>query len=1037
MNKQFLFITVLLFCFINASGQSFPIGMKYQAVARDNSGNILAEQSINLKITLFSLGERDTKDISYVETHEATTNQLGLFSLTIGQGKMETGIFNEVPWSAGEIWMAVGIDAKGGVNFTSISESKLLAVPYAFHALTASDISGGTAGKFLAGEVWEIGGNFFKPDQQHSLGAIENVDIVLITNSIDRLRVLANGDVEIYNNVDIDGLTNTNSLDVEGNVHLNTLPNKTTIINGETTINNPLTVYGWVAIEDGLSVKSKAELNNDLTVMGDVTLNKNQTNSTIIRGATQIQNDLNVHQSVILNEFGGTTTIKGPASFEGATLFNSIDVQNEVVLNSVGSMTTIKGAAVLEGTLGVDGATTLNNTLEVNGVTNLNNTFNVTNAKVSNLNGNLNVDGATDLNSTLNVDGVTNLNNTFNVTNAKVSNLNGNLNVDGATDLNSTLNVDGVTNLNNTFNVTNAKVSNLNGNLNVDGATDLNNTLNVDGVTNLNNTFNVTNAKVSNLNGNLNVDGATDLNNTLNVDGVTNLNNTFNVTNAKVSNLNGNLNVDGATDLNNTLNVDGVTNLNNTFNVTNAKTSNLNGNLNVDGATDLNNTLNVDGATVLKSSLNVDGAIKINNISNLNGQVTVSTNVNGGDASYGAYPLRVQGSSQGIAIKLNELTPDNPNNFITFFNGYGNAIGRIEGEGVVSALTTPEYIYDNAFLVAESVVAGVAVGLAAIPVVVAGVGASAGPCGACIAIAAADLVLKLADITAYNVFVGENLGVTYQSGSADYAEWLERNDPNERITAGDIVGVNGGKISKYTRNAQQYMVISTKPAILGNMPMDGNDDLYEKVAFMGQIPVKVKGLVLSGDYILPSGLNDGTGIAVSPSKIKAEQYREIVGVAWSEIYVDGGISLVNMAIGLNANDVADLAVQQEKRIKDLENKFNSLEQRFLAMENGTVYSPSEEVAEAPSIVAPTSEKAMTRYEMITSSMPAELSNKVMEDAILSLENQYKMQGIKFENHPGLNKLFTDAAYKAEIIKKAQETYKKSYQFILVQAKNNN
>ena len=433
----------------------------------------------------------------------------------------------------------------------------------------------------------------------------------------------------------------------------------------------------------------------------------------------------------------------------------------------------------------------------------------------------------------------------------------------------------------------------------------------------------------------------------------------------------------------------------------------------------------------------IEGATTINNSLAANGQVTINANVSGGDTNYGAYPLRVEGSDQGIAVKLTAGTPNNSNNFITFFNSSGGAVGRIEGETAGEATTTPEYIFDNSILVAEEIEAGINVGTSFTPIVVGGVIASSGPCGPCIAHAAVNLALATANLTAYNVFALENLGVTYQSGSADYAEWLERNNPYEQISAGDIVGVNGGKISKLTFNSQQYMVISTKPAILGNMPMDGNEELYEKVAFMGQIPVKVRGVVLSGDYILPSGLNDGTGIAVSRSKIKPEQYREIVGVAWSETYIDNGVSLVNMAIGLNANDVADLAIQQEKRINDLENKFNSLEQRFLALENGTDYTPSVGVAEASSVTELEAEKVMTRYEMIASSMPAELSDEVMEDAILSLKNQYEIQGIKFEDHPGLNKLFIDTAYQAEVIKKAQETYKISYQSILKAAESRN
>lgn len=578
------------------------------------------------------------------------------------------------------------------------------------------------------------------------------------------------------------------------------------------------------------------------------------------------------------------------------------------------------------------------------------------------------------------------------------------------------LNVLGGQTINNgNFSVANTSTTLLTGTLNVNGATDLDNTLNVDGITDLNSTLNVNNAAATNLSGVLNVDGATDLNNTLNVDGVTDLNSALTVNNAAATNLTGVLNVDGATDLNNTLNVDGA--------------SNLNATLIVNGATTLNNTLSVDGVTDLNNALSVDGSTTLNNSLSANGQVTISTNVGGGDGAYGAYPLRVQGSSQGIAVKLTAGTPDNDNNFITFFNSGGGAVGRIEGETDSEALTDPEYIYDNSILLAEEIKAGVNVGLAAIPVVVAGLGASAGPCGACLAMAAADLVLATANLIAYNVFATENLGVTYQSGSADYAEWLERSNFSERIVAGDIVAVNGGKITKNTQNAQQYMVISTKPAILGNMPMDGNEKAYEKVAFMGQIPVKVRGVAVSGDYILPSGLNDGTGIAVAPSEIKAAQYREIIGVAWSDALIAGGISTINMAIGLNGNDVATLAMEQENKIKALETKYNSLEQRLLALESGKVLAPAP-TAEA--IVS--AEKVTSRNEKLAANMPAELNAAVMEEAMTYLQDMYKKQGIDIKAHKGLDRLFNDAAYRASVIKKAQDTYKMAYPNALKAAK---
>ena len=398
-----------------------------------------------------------------------------------------------------------------------------------------------------------------------------------------------------------------------------------------------------------------------------------------------------------------------------------------------------------------------------------------------------------------------------------------------------------------------------------------------------------------------------------------------------------------------------------------------------------------------------------------NGQVTINPNLTGNDTDYNAYPLRVEGSNQGIAIKLKAGTPNNSNNFITFFNNSGSAVGRIEGETSDDKLNDPEYIFESSMLIAEEVKAAVNVGLSFLPTCTGGFIVSCGVSASSIAMAAADLVLASANLIGYEVFAFNDLGVTYQSGSADYAEWLERLNPSENIGPGDIVGVFGGKISKYTSNAQQYMVISTKPAILGNMPSAGQESLYEKVAFMGQIPVKVRGPVISGDYIIPSGLNDGIGRPVSPDEITAEQYREIVGVAWSSSLINEGISLINMAIGLNTNDVSRIVAQ-------LETKYNSLEKRIAALENRPEVSTETEAKQ---------EDTKTRYEKVLENMPPELSDETMEEAMTYLKEAYKANGIKIEDHPGLYKLFTDADYKAEIIKETQEKYKKTYQNYLL------
>ncbi len=170
-------------------------------------------------------------------------------------------------------------------------------------------------------------------------------------------------------------------------------------------------------------------------------------------------------------------------------------------------------------------------------------------------------------------------------------------------------------------------------------------------------------------------------------------------------------------------------------------------------------------------------------------------------------------------------------------------------------------------------------------------------------------------------------GITYGSKGADYAEWLPRINEEDQLALGQVVGVFGGKISLNTENADQILVISSKPIVLGNMPEKDKEGMYEKVAFMGQVPTWVKGHVNTGDYIVASQKNDGAGIAVSPGKITAADIPNIVGKAWSE---SGNpvLSLINVAIGLNRNDIVKIVSTQQNQISNLESRLESIEERI-------------------------------------------------------------------------------------------------------------
>ncbi|MBK8779302.1 MAG: hypothetical protein IPO25_18560 [Saprospiraceae bacterium] len=104
------------------------------------------------------------------------------------------------------------------------------------------------------------------------------------------------------------------------------------------------------------------------------------------------------------------------------------------------------------------------------------------------------------------------------------------------------------------------------------------------------------------------------------------------------------------------------------------------------------------------------------------------------------------------------------------------------------------------------------------------------------------------------------------------------------------------------------------------MPEDRKD--YEKkVAFMGQVPIQVFGRVAIGDYILPSGLQNGLGKAVAPTDMKPEDFANIVGIAWSAS-LDDQFNLVNVAIGLNTMDISKVVIDQNKELLELEKEFD-------------------------------------------------------------------------------------------------------------------
>lgn len=124
-------ICLSLICSFQLAFTQSSKGFNYQAVARDNTGSVLANTAVNLR---FQVREGTaTGTIVYQETHAPSTNTFGLIQAQIGKGTTEVGSFAALDWASGDYFLSVEL------NGSSMGTTLFEAVPYAKVA-TAMDI---------------------------------------------------------------------------------------------------------------------------------------------------------------------------------------------------------------------------------------------------------------------------------------------------------------------------------------------------------------------------------------------------------------------------------------------------------------------------------------------------------------------------------------------------------------------------------------------------------------------------------------------------------------------------------------------------------------------------------------------------------------------------------------------------------------------------------------------------------------------------------------------------------------------------------
>ena len=725
------------------------------------------------------------------------------------------------------------------------------------------------------------------------------------------------------------------------------------------TASGKLSVAGDVGFTSDLEVDGATNLNSSFTINNESPTKLSGTLD--VDGVTTLENSLTVNNQ-------SPTVLSGIITVEGATkLNNTLDVQSATKLNNT---LTVEGAATLNNNLTVTGQkpTSLTGTLTVDGVSTFNNVLNVNNQKSTLLTGTLAVERATTLENSLTVEGATTLNNSLDVKNQSPTKLTGTLDIDGATTLENSLTVNGAATLNNNLTVTGQKPTSLTG------------TLTVGGISNFNNVLNVNNQSPTKLTGTLAVDGVTDIKNTLTVDDTTNLKSTLTVGGA--TQINNSLNVTGTTTLEGLdIKVLDIRSDNASFVATFENTNGSNGDGlliklgRTHGAWNGGSYLNLQNPMLaaydaplntVKGWLNggtftpiqlfalmpqrfiVGAMAQIANgiVDGINDEMGLPFNfpeitvpytsvtpefLIWGGVNLSPIPITIpriavpainipripilpaipnlipripQIPTAGLpTLSIPNFTFSTPSNslskenqYITFEDKDGRRTGTIRAQSTEDFRDNT--VLDNVYLLN---VMSSFVGIDLLDGIVAG-------------------TVEISNLVdSFN-----KIGVEYSSGHGDYAEWLERIDVSEYLTAGDIVAIKGGKITRDLTDVEQIMVVSHKPIILGNAPELEQEYKGNNIAFMGQVPVKVMGAVQTGDYIVANSEIKGYGVAIHPEAMTAADFTLAVGRSWGNNPA-AGPKMINTVVGVHNGDWAKIIKKIEAKQKSYEHKFKKLE----------------------------------------------------------------------------------------------------------------
>ena len=187
-NKVIFLIILLAFGF--AGFAQSPQVINYQGVARNSLGNPLANQKLNLRLSVRNLSS--TGAVVYSETRLVTTNSGGLYTVLIGGvgATATSGTIESTNWQIGSKFLQVEVDPSAGNNFIDLGTTQLVSVPYALSAATVKTNANLTGVVTSVGNQTSIANGAITSDMIASVNK-SKVGLDLVNNTSDAAKPIS------------------------------------------------------------------------------------------------------------------------------------------------------------------------------------------------------------------------------------------------------------------------------------------------------------------------------------------------------------------------------------------------------------------------------------------------------------------------------------------------------------------------------------------------------------------------------------------------------------------------------------------------------------------------------------------------------------------------------------------------------------------------------------------------------------------------------------------------------------------------------